>query len=89
MRSALRSPRSTPSRRVEQDFIRGRGLDDIDRRVAGIAQAYDHLINAQQCSCGGRFSLSAKPRCPRCDAVAFDSYFHDVDERNEPARSSG
>lgn len=67
--------------RVEQDFIHSRGLADIDHQVAAIARAYDHLVGSEPCPCGGRLSLTAKPRCPRCDAIAFDSCFHVVQER--------
>ena len=68
---------------IEHDFVRSRGLDQIEHRVAEVARAYDHLINAEPCPCGGRFSLAAKPRCPRCNTVAFDSFFHDVHVRTE------
>jgi hypothetical protein len=66
---------------VEHHFIRSHRLGETDDRVAEIARACDFIINARPCVCGGHFSLAAKPRCPRCNAVAFDSYFHDVYER--------
>jgi ribosomal protein L37AE/L43A len=69
--------------RVEYDFIRSRRLDETEQRVREIAQAYDPLLNAHPCTCGGRFSLAAKPRCPRCNAVAFDSFFHDIAPREK------
>jgi hypothetical protein len=65
---------------LKRDFALSRDLDRIARRVAELARQYDHRINPEPCACGGRFSLSAKPRCPRCDVIAFDSYFHEVYE---------
>jgi hypothetical protein len=75
---------------VRHDFILGRNLDDVDRRVAELAMKADHLVNGlvcgSRCPCGGQFSIAAKPRCPHCGEVAFDSYFHLVDNPQSEER---
>lgn len=70
--------------RLGTDFEKSRRLDEIPAAVAQVAARYDDFLR-QPCPCGGRFSLAAKPRCPECNGVAFDSYFHDVWRRPHSA----
>jgi hypothetical protein len=65
---------------IRGDFVRSRHLDHINQRVREVARDFDSLLDAAPCACGARFSLAAKPRCPRCEQVVFDTYFHAVDE---------
>src|SRR5690606_27443215 len=45
-------------------------------RVEELAAGADSLFAGETCSCGGRFSVAARPRCSRCREVLFDSPFH-------------
>jgi hypothetical protein len=65
---------------IRGDFVRSRHLDRIEECLRQVAREYDRFVDPFPCKCGGRFSLAAKPRCPRCEHVVFDSYFHVVDE---------
>jgi hypothetical protein len=61
-------------------FVKDTMPPEFDERVGRLARENDHFINPSRCTCGGHFSLAAKPRCRRCRAVILDSYFHYVDE---------
>ena len=65
---------------IRGDFVRSRDLEHIDQRVRKVARDFDRLIEYGRCTCGAPFSLAAKPRCPHCDHVVFDTYFHVIDE---------
>jgi hypothetical protein len=65
---------------IRADFVRSRHLDRLDERVRQVARDYDRFVDPFSCKCGGRFSLAAKPRCPHCERVVVDTYFHVVDE---------
>ncbi len=60
------------------DYLRGRNLEAIPRRMAELAARHDPPGEAGDCPCGGRYSLSAPSRCPGCGEVLLDSLFHDV-----------
>lgn len=45
-------------------------------RVEHLAIEADSLFAGETCSCGGRFSVAARPRCSRCNEVILDSPFH-------------
>ncbi len=61
-------------------FVEDVAPPDLDEKVGTLAREYDQFINPSGCTCGGHFSLGAKPRCGRCRAVILDSYFHYVDD---------
>jgi hypothetical protein len=65
---------------IRADFVRARHLDSIDERLREVAREYNRFVDPFPCKCGGQFSLAAKPRCPRCEHVAFDTYFHVIDD---------
>ncbi len=70
---------------LSEQFRLGRHPGNLAELVQELAAKHDHLIRPRQCCCGGRFSLSAKPRCRNCRSVVFDSYFHFVGEAPEQA----
>ena len=60
---------------LREDYMMGR-LNLINAEIHKLATQYDSQLPEKKCSCGGRFSLAAKPRCIYCDAVLIDSFFH-------------
>jgi hypothetical protein len=61
---------------AERQFLAG-GRDTGWRAVVvGLAASADAKLGDACCPCGGRFSLAAEPRCPRCGATLLDSFFH-------------
>ena len=64
---------------VRDDFVRSLKLKSIPKQMQQIARKYDYLFVDQRCKCGGSFSLAAKCRCPYCDDIAEETYFHVVD----------
>jgi len=63
---------------AEDEFLL-RAEGEWKRRVAALAAAANATLPQPGCDCGGRFSVAAAPRCPRCHAVLLDSYFHYAD----------
>ena len=61
---------------AERLFLCDETNDDWCARVQELAMLPDRMLRDQTCRCGGRFSLAAQPRCPRCAAVLLDSFFH-------------
>jgi hypothetical protein len=61
---------------AEHTFLFDEANDDWRARMQELATRADRLLRDQTCRCGGRFSLAAPPRCPRCAAVLLDSFFH-------------
>jgi hypothetical protein len=66
------------------DFVRSLNLETIDQRMHEIARKFNYLIIYGKCECGGPYSLEAKARCPYCNEVAVDSYFHHVQQPPTP-----
>jgi len=62
--------------RLRNDFICSRDLELMDERIAAISASIESVNRRKNCRCGGQFSLMAKPRCVKCNAVLIDSYFH-------------
>jgi hypothetical protein len=52
-------------------------------QVARLASAADMKLDSRRCSCGGSFSVAAKPRCPHCRHILLDSCFHFASWRKE------
>jgi len=48
-------------------------MSKIEKNMEFLAAQYDDF---GKCECGGRYSISAKPRCSHCSEILFDSYFH-------------
>ena len=75
-------PEQSPAyQRLEQirgDFVRGRDLEKVDRELAELAHAVDHML--PPCDCGGATSVAARPLCPSCHAIVSDSAFNIVYE---------
>jgi len=57
-------------------------------RVEQLAVEADPLLPDEACSCGGRFSLAARPRCSRCQEVLLDSPFHITLVASAPASAA-
>ncbi len=72
--------------RLSDLFRLGKHPENLAELVQELARQHDHLIRPRECRCGGRFSLSAKPRCRNCRAIVSDSYFHYASEA--PARAA-
>src|SRR5690606_14434108 len=61
---------------LAREFRLGVNTAGILDRVEQLAVEADPLLSEETCSCGGRFSLAARPRCSSCQAVLLDSPFH-------------
>lgn len=62
--------------RLAQDFKLGRSPAGVLMHVEHLSQEGDALLARESCTCGGDFSLAARPRCARCQEVLIDSPFH-------------
>jgi hypothetical protein len=65
------------------NFLYANHLDNLDGAIADLAGQYDYLVTDSKCTCGGNFSIKAKPRCKRCRSILFDTYFHYADQGDE------
>ena len=63
---------------LRRQFVDSGDLSLVDAEVIALARDYDTYIKQPRCQCGSPFSIAAKPRCPVCNAVAFETYFHYV-----------
>jgi hypothetical protein len=70
---------------LRSQFIASGNLASVESEVIALARDYDASMKQRQCECGSKFSIAAKPRCPVCSAVVFESYFHYV-FRPDPKR---
>jgi hypothetical protein len=62
--------------KLREDFLRSHDLESITEVITALADAIETESSPQNCRCGGRFSIRAKPRCVKCDEILIDSYFH-------------
>lgn len=63
---------------LRRKFVDSGDFGTVEAEVVALARDYDTYIKQPRCECGSPFSIAAKPRCPICSAVAFESYFHYV-----------
>jgi hypothetical protein len=61
---------------AEKEFLRDGKSTGWQIQVENLALTVDRKLTERRCSCGGRFSVAAKPRCPHCHEVLLDSCFH-------------
>ncbi len=61
-----------------RQFVDSGDLASVEAEVIALARDHDASIKQRRCECGSQFSIAAKPRCPVCSAVVFESYFHYV-----------
>lgn len=61
---------------LAHEFRLSANSTDILARVDQLALEADSLLPEETCSCGGQFSLAARPRCSNCQEVLLDSPFH-------------
>lgn len=69
---------------LAREFRLGANAAGILARVEQLAVEVDSLLPEGTCSCGGQFSLAARPRCSRCREVLLDSPFHVTLVRSAP-----
>jgi hypothetical protein len=72
---------------LQYRFVRYGSDSGIEQEIQRLAQQYDPLVGGP-CSCGGQYSIAAKPRCVRCGAVVYDTCFHYTFEPAETAQQS-
>ena len=65
---------------LRERYIAGSSTSDLETEVENLAYKFDNILHNAGCECGGRLSISAKPKCIFCDIEIFDSYFHFVDQ---------
>ena len=63
---------------LRRQFVDTGDLASVADEILTLARDCDATFSDRRCECGAQFSIAAKPRCPACSAVAFDSYFHYV-----------
>ena len=73
---------------LRRRFVESGNLGLVEEEVIAVAREYDPSLKRPLCDCGASFSIAAKPRCPACGAVAFDSYFHYVFIRRDTKQQS-
>ncbi len=68
----------SPWHELWERFMRGE-LDLEEEWESLLRLEAQSNIPKRRCSCGGVYSMLAKPRCQGCNAVVFDSIFHICD----------
>jgi hypothetical protein len=75
-------PRTAPAYQrlshLRNEFVDSGDLHSGELEVLALAQQYDSVLKRTRCECGASFSIAAKPRCPDCKAVVFQTFFHYV-----------
>jgi len=70
---------------LRQKFVDSNDLGLVEAEISALSQDYDSFLTSRHCDCGATFSIAAKPRCPDCSTVVFESYFHYVFKQNPKA----
>ncbi|MBB6050566.1 hypothetical protein [Armatimonas rosea] len=63
---------------LREQFVNTGDITLVEDDILKLAHDYDVTFQDRHCDCGAPFSIAAKPRCPVCSAIVFNSYFHYV-----------
>lgn len=66
--------------KLRDKYLEGASSQELENAIDSLAEEYDCILDNQICDCGGKLSVSAKPKCIYCDIEIFDSYFHVADQ---------